>query len=170
MFESYSRENQRKLRFFKKGDMKYVILDIVKDNPSHGYDITTVLEERFHGLYSPSAGSIYPVLQALEKLKFVVSCRKDGKNIFTITAGGMSFLKEQKDITDKIKKRFQFLWGNTDREYLKDVRFVLKYSSEIRHIIGRTAVSKDAAKISRIKEILTKTVTDIAAIAEEDNQ
>ena len=58
-------DNPRQPRLFKKGDLKYVILDIVKDYPVHGYDITTVLEERFHGLYSPSAGSIYPILQFL---------------------------------------------------------------------------------------------------------
>lgn len=170
MFEIYSQENQRQQRLFKKGDLKYVILDIVKDNPSYGYDITTVLEKRFHRLYSPSAGSIYPILQSLENLKYVTSCRKDGKNVYTVTDAGKCFLKEQKDTTDKIKERFLGLWSCTNKEYLKDVRVVLNYSSEIRHIVGRTAMGKDAAKISRIKEILDKSVTDIKAIFEEDNQ
>jgi DNA-binding PadR family transcriptional regulator len=168
MFEPFFKENQKRSRLFKKGDLKYVILDIVKDNPSHGYDITAILEERFHGLYSPSAGSIYPILQSLENLKFVTSCRKDGKNIYTVTHEGKDFLIEQKETTDNIKKRLQSLWGSPDKNFLKDVRIVLNYSSEIRRIIGRMAVGKDISKIPRIKEILAKAVIDIKAISEED--
>jgi DNA-binding PadR family transcriptional regulator len=163
-------DNPRQPRLFKKGDLKYVILDIVKDYPVHGYDITTVLEERFHGLYSPSAGSIYPILQFLENLNYVTSCRKDGKNVYTITNEGKSFLEEEKDTTDKIKKRFQGLWGSANKEYFKDVKAVLNYSSEIRHIIGRIAVSKDSAKVAGIKEILAKAFNEIKALTEENNQ
>jgi DNA-binding PadR family transcriptional regulator len=170
MFGINSQDNQRQSRLFKKGDMKYVILDIVKDNPSHGYDITTVLEERFHGLYSPSAGSIYPILQFLENLNYVTSFRKDGKNVYTITDTGMSFLNEQKDITDSIKERFQGLWCCTNKEYLHDVRIIMNYSSEIRHTIGRIAMSKNTAKVSRIKEVLTRALTEIKEITEEVNQ
>jgi DNA-binding PadR family transcriptional regulator len=169
MFASHFQENQRQSRLFKKGDLKYVILDIVKDYPSHGYDITTVLEERFHGLYSPSAGSIYPILQFLESEKFVTSFRKDGKNVYTITDAGKRFLKEEKKTTDRIKERFQNLWGSTNRQYLQDVRAVLNYSSEIRHIIGRLAMSKDTEKVSRLKEKLSRALTDIKTITEEDN-
>jgi DNA-binding PadR family transcriptional regulator len=170
MFSTQFQGNQRQSRLFKKGDLKYVILDIVKDYPSHGYDITTVLEDRFHGLYSPSAGSIYPILQYLENSNYVTSCRKDGKNVYTITNAGKSFLEEEKDTTDKIKKRFQGLWGSSDKEYLQNVRAILNYSSEIRHIIGRIAVSKDSAKVAGIKKILARAFNEIKALTEETNQ
>ena len=159
--------NQRQTRLFKKGDLKYIILDIVKDNPSHGYDIAAVLTERFHGCYSPSAGSIYPILQLLEKMEYVSSCRREEKNIYTITDGGRTFLKEEKATTDKIKGRFKGLWGSSDKEYLNDVRSVLNYSSEIRHLLGRTALSKDPEKLQKIKEVLLKTHTDIKKIIGE---
>jgi len=168
MFGIYSRDSQKQSRLFKKGDMKYVILDIVNDCPSHGYDITSVMEERSNGLYSPSAGSIYPVLQLLENLNYVTSCRKDGRNVYTITKAGKSFLKEQKDTTDKIKDRLNCCMGSGNKEYIQDIRTVLNYSSEIRHIIGRIAMSKDTAKVARIKEKLSEALTDIKTIAEED--
>ena len=170
MFGSHFQSNQRQSRLFKKGDLKYVILDIVKDYPSHGYDITTILEERFHGLYSPSAGSIYPVLQMLESINYLTSCRKDGKNVYTITDAGISFLKEQKDTTDKIKDRLKCFWGSGNKEYIQNVRAVLNYLSEIRHIIGRIAMSNDTVKISKIREVLVKAFTDIKAIHEENKQ
>jgi DNA-binding PadR family transcriptional regulator len=168
MFGTHFQDNQRQSRLFKKGDLKYVILDIVKDAPSHGYDITTVLEERFHGLYSPSAGSIYPILQLLEKLDYVTSSWKDGKNVYTITEEGKHFLEEEKDTTARIKERFLGLWGSSDKEYLQDVRALLNYSMDIRHIIGKIAVSKDIQKVAGIKEIMAKAFTDIKAILEDN--
>jgi DNA-binding PadR family transcriptional regulator len=170
MFSDNFHDNQRQSRLFKRGDLKYVILDIVKDCPSHGYDITSVLEDRFHGLYSPSAGSIYPILQFLESENFVTSCRKDGKNIYTITDDGNRFLKEEKATTDKIKERFRSLWGSADKEYLQDVRAILNYTSEMRHMIGKIAMSKDTSKVKAIREILFKTSAYIKAIAEEGNR
>jgi len=46
--------------------------------------------------------------------------------------------------------------GSSDKEYLQNVRAILNYSSEIRHIIGRIALSKDSVKVAGIKEILAK--------------
>ena len=169
MFGDNFHDNQRKSRLFKKGDLKYVILDMVKDCPSHGYDITTVLEERFHGLYSPSAGSIYPILQFLESENFVTSCRKDGKNVYTITVEGKRFLKDEKVTTDKIKERFRSLWSSTDKEYLQDIRAILNYTSEMRNIIGKIAMSKDSLKVTAIRKIMAKASADIKAISEEDS-
>ena len=51
-----------------RGDLKYVILDLIKDQPSHGYEVMRALEGRFRGFYSPSPGSVYPTLQMLEDL------------------------------------------------------------------------------------------------------
>jgi DNA-binding PadR family transcriptional regulator len=166
MFGMHFQENPRQTRLFKKGDLKYVILYIVKNKSSHGYDITSILEERFHGFYSPSAGSIYPILQSLEDANYVTCCRKDGKNVYTITESGENFLKEEKDTTDKIKERFNGLWDPTSREYLSEVRDVMNCLIEIRHVLGRTAVAKDKAKITKIKEILARASAEINELAE----
>ena len=44
----------------ERGDLRYVILDLLKERPSHGYELIQALEERFHGLYPPSAGTVHP--------------------------------------------------------------------------------------------------------------
>jgi len=46
--------------------MKYVILKLLRDKPRHGYEVMKELEERMHGCYSPSPGTVYPTLQWLE--------------------------------------------------------------------------------------------------------
>ena len=58
MFHRRFFEFEGRARLFEKGDLKYVILDLLKDKPRHGYEIIRALEERFHGFYTPSAGSV----------------------------------------------------------------------------------------------------------------
>ena len=42
---------------FQRGDLKYVILDLIREKPRHGYEIIRTLEERSHGFYAPSPGA-----------------------------------------------------------------------------------------------------------------
>src|ERR671933_2282623 len=86
----------RRGRVFGKGDLKYVILDLLKDRPAHGYEVMRALEERFRGFYSPSPGSVYPTLQMLEDLGYVSSRQRDGKKVYQITDEGRSFLEENR--------------------------------------------------------------------------
>ena len=78
----------------RRGDMKYLLLDILKEGPRHGYEIINDLEGNFRG-YRPSPGSVYPTLQMLEEGGFVTSEQQDGKKVYTITESGLKLLKER---------------------------------------------------------------------------
>src|SRR5205085_3016619 len=72
-------------RHFDRGDVKYVLLDLLREGPRHGYDMIKELEQRSGGLYSPSPGSVYPTLQMLEDQGLVTSTTVDGKRTFRLT-------------------------------------------------------------------------------------
>jgi DNA-binding PadR family transcriptional regulator len=152
-------------RLFEKGDLKYVILDLLKDKPSHGYEIIHALEDRFHGFYSPSAGSVYPTLQLLEDLGYIKALEQDGKKIYTVTDEGKSFLKERGETIDKIKSHMHGWWGFEHRGELREV------FDEFRGI-GQTVVRNsrqlDAGQWGRIKEVLARTRQDIENILKEE--
>jgi len=80
--------------WFGAGDMKYVILKLLKDKPRHGYEVMKELEERLHGCYSPSPGTVYPTLQWLES-----------KKVYQITDSGIKFLEEHRDVVEDIFDR-----------------------------------------------------------------
>jgi len=62
------------------GDMKYVILKLVKDKPRHGYEVMKELEDQMHGCYSPSPGrSTRPAVARDEGL--VVAQDVEGKKV-----------------------------------------------------------------------------------------
>jgi DNA-binding PadR family transcriptional regulator len=74
----------------RRGDVKYLVLELLAEGPRHGYDIIKGIEER-RGV-RPSAGSVYPTLQLLEDGGFVTSEQVDGKRVYTITAAGRELL------------------------------------------------------------------------------
>ena len=57
---------RRRTQMFESGEMKFVILRLIREKPRHGYEVMKALEEKFRGHYTPSAGSVYPTLQLLE--------------------------------------------------------------------------------------------------------
>ena len=79
----------------KRGDMKFLLLDILKEGPRHGYEIISELEGQFRG-YRASPGSVYPTLQMLEEGEFVTSEQVDGKKVYTITDAGLRLLHEDR--------------------------------------------------------------------------
>jgi DNA-binding PadR family transcriptional regulator len=80
-----------------RGMMEPAILQALFDKPMHGYEIITTLEERSHGMWRPSAGSIYPTLQLLEEKDFLTSEARDGKKIYSLTEAGKTAADEAKE-------------------------------------------------------------------------
>src|SRR5262245_22306869 len=95
----------RRRQWFGAGDMKYVILKLVRDKPRHGYEVMKELEERMHGCYSPSPGAVYPTLQWLEDEGLVKSRDDEGKKVYETTEAGRKFLREHRDVIDEIFDR-----------------------------------------------------------------
>ena len=90
-------------RFFDHGALKLVVLGLVGEEPRHGYDIIRLLKERFQGAYSPSPGSIYPILAQLAEAGFVVAETQGARKLFTLTESGRAYLEAQRPEFDAIK-------------------------------------------------------------------
>lgn len=72
-------------RSVRRGDMGLVLLTALLSRPMHGYELIKVLEEKSHGTWRPSPGSVYPTLQLLEEQDFVTSSQQNGKKVYAIT-------------------------------------------------------------------------------------
>lgn len=81
-------------RMFGRGDLKYALLEALRERPKHGYEMMKELEERAGGFYMPSAGAVYPTLQLLEDRGWVTSESVEGKRVYTITDAGKQALVE----------------------------------------------------------------------------
>jgi len=81
----------------ERGDVRAAILALLAEEPMHGYQIITELTERSGGVWSPSPGSVYPTLQALEDLGLVTADKSEGRRVFSLTAEGRTAAEEVAD-------------------------------------------------------------------------
>ena len=73
---------------FAHGQLRLYLLSLLSDGPRHGYEVIQDLERRFNGLYSPSAGTVYPRLAKLEEEGLVERSDEGRKAVYRITAAG----------------------------------------------------------------------------------
>jgi len=156
-----------KERVFHKGDLKYVILDLIKDKPRYGYEIIRSLEERSHGFYTPSAGAVYPTLQMLEEIGYVTATERDGKKVYTITNAGLDFLTKQKDFTDEIKGQIKRHW-NPDN--MAEIGKTMNEFGKFRSLFGHRLRKLDPDKMQRIRKIISRAREDIEDIMTEKKE
>jgi DNA-binding PadR family transcriptional regulator len=90
---------------FESGEIKFVILRLLKEKPRHGYEIIKALEERMGGVYSPSPGTVYPTLQLLEDEGYIRAVDVGGKKTYQVTPEGEQYLEEHRDFLDDILDR-----------------------------------------------------------------
>ena len=88
------------------GDLRLLILQMIADKPSHGYEIIKAIEDRFAGTYSPSPGVVYPTLTMLEEQGFARVETSDGnKKLYAATDEGRQHLAENRDTLQKLDAR-----------------------------------------------------------------
>jgi DNA-binding PadR family transcriptional regulator len=84
-------------RVFAHGGLRLYLLLLLGEEPRHGYELIRLLEDRFMGLYTPSAGTIYPRLAALEDDGLVSHEVVDGRKVYRLTAAGEAELDSRRD-------------------------------------------------------------------------
>lgn len=80
---------------FSHGRLRLYLLKLLDGGPKHGYELIRLLEERFLGLYAPSAGTIYPRLQRLEVEGLVSHTAAGGRKVYEITEAGRAELRQR---------------------------------------------------------------------------
>ena len=145
-------------RPFQRGVFKYIILHYLKDKPSYGYEIIRALEERFHGFYVPSPGTVYPTLQMLEEMGYVTAVEQDGKKVYTITDEGRRFLAEQGEFEEKIEKYVKRWWNP---ENIDDIGETMREFERLAQLLSTKARTVGTEKLGRIRKIISRAYEDI---------
>jgi DNA-binding PadR family transcriptional regulator len=85
---------------FRRGDLRLFLLGALEDGPKHGYELMRLLEDRFAGLYRPSAGSIYPRLGALVESGLVSQDERD----YALTDAGRAEVAARREQLDELDR------------------------------------------------------------------
>ena len=152
---------------FHRGDLKYVILDLLKDKPRHGYDIIRALEELSYGFYKPSPGVIYPTLQMLQEMGYVSSIEQEGKRVYSITEQGLKFLENCSNIGDGVRRQMKHKWSFKN---IGRMITVMREYHALEELLGNSFRRLDAKKAERIRQILSQAYQGIESVLEEQGE
>jgi DNA-binding PadR family transcriptional regulator len=97
-------------RLLTSEDLHLIILALISEKPSHGYEIIKEIERRSSGIYTPSPGMIYPALTYLEEASFAVSEAEGAKKLFRITEAGAEYLGKNREQVEALLQRLAH-WG-----------------------------------------------------------
>lgn len=151
-------------RVFGHGDLKFVVLDLLRDRPRHGYDIIREMENRFGGAYSPSPGTIYPTLSLLEDMGYARARAEEGsRRVYEITDQGRAYLDENRSVVDGISGRVERA-GAFHRGRARDV--LGRALGELGNTMMQAAMRHhdDEQWVQRAREILQRAARDIEGL------
>ena len=109
---------------FAHGDLRLYLLKLLEERARHGYDLIRLLEDRFLGLYTPSAGTVYPRLTALEEDGLVAHEMIDGRKVYRLTDAGRAELAARRHDLSDVERRVR----TSTRDLAKEIRAEVKSS------------------------------------------
>lgn len=96
-------------------DLQLLILALLAEKPSHGYELIKALEERSGGFYSPSPGVIYPALTYLEEIGYATVEAEGAKKLYRLTEAGRHQLEQNRAAVEAMLSELARIGGKMER-------------------------------------------------------
>ena len=152
---------QRGPRMFGQGDLRLLLLALIADKPSHGYDLIRTIEAKFQGNYVPSPGTIYPTLTLLEEQELIESVTDAGstKKSYSATLTGRQFLAENSEQVKALMARIDVMAGGTETHAPPES--IMQAIHKLRYAIMAKPAGWGAAEQTRIRLIIEEAAKKI---------
>lgn len=157
-------------RRLASADLQLLLLALLADRASHGYELIKALEERSDGFYSPSPGMVYPALSWLGDMGFASVAAEGLKKLYSITESGRVYLTENRDAADAMLRqleqvgrkmsRLREVFGGEEEDEEADWQELTALRRELRGAL-REKRHSSAEEKSRILGILRQAVAQI---------
>jgi len=141
-------------RLFDSGELRLVMLALVAEKPSYGYEIIKAIEERLSGGYAPSPGVVYPTLTLLEEEGYAtVSSAEGSKKLYTATELGKDYLKTNQATLKAIFGRMEQaskVFGRGRSPQIMRALMNLKFALKMRASQGNLTAEQTARVVEAI--------------------
>jgi len=137
-------------RLLDAGDMRLVVLRLLADQPSYGYQLIKTMEQSLSGGYTPSAGVIYPTLTLLEEEGLATATAENNKKVYSLTLEGFAYLEANKEQVGRLFERLEKAGRSFERGRSPEL---MKAFLNLRGaVVAR--VSRESVKPEQIKKII----------------
>jgi DNA-binding PadR family transcriptional regulator len=101
---------------FGREELRLLLLQLIAEEPRHGYDLIKAMEERSGGHYSPSPGVVYPALAMLADEGLIAEQdSEDQRRKFAITEAGTAALEAAASEAERAMERLTGLAEHAER-------------------------------------------------------
>jgi DNA-binding PadR family transcriptional regulator len=146
----------------RRGDVRSAILDLLAEgNQWNGYQIIQEIAERTHGVWRPSAGSVYPALQQLEDEGLISPEGEGRRRMYTLTDEGRAYAEEH---ADELRRSWDAAAGMADEaafELGDMIRQVLMAVMEVRR-------AGSPSQLAEARRVLTEARRSMYRILADD--
>jgi DNA-binding PadR family transcriptional regulator len=156
------RHHHRGMRRLRRGVLKIALLKLLAEVPRHGYDLIREIREKGWG---GGAGSVYPLLQALEAAGLIAGRDEGNRRIYEITEEGRRLLGERAAEFER------FLNDDSDaqEEAAEGPAAQLRDSARrLMQAITQLGPSSKGETIERARELLDETRKEIYKLLAEE--
>jgi DNA-binding PadR family transcriptional regulator len=150
----------------QRGILAVYILHSLHKKPKSGYDILKEITNKTEGTWTPSKGTLYPLLSKLEEEQLIKIHKVEprSKTIYEITKRGekhLNFIKQQtKEIDEKINKFRSILSEIIDEEKKDMINIMLQ--------IRKLVIQLTKTNRGKVKKILENTLHTLQTLAESE--
>jgi DNA-binding PadR family transcriptional regulator len=151
-------------RLFDAGDVKLVIVKLLSEEPSYGYQLMKRMEERLAGGYTPSAGVVYPTLTMLEEEGLATaSITEGGKKVYSLTDAGKEFLEANKQRIEELFARLDEAGNRFERGRSPEIMraFMNLRGAVVARVARGNATAEQLRKIVEAIDAAAKTVDEL---------
>jgi DNA-binding PadR family transcriptional regulator len=155
------RHLRRGMRRMRRGILKFALLKLLSELPRHGYDLIRAVREKG---WAGGAGSVYPLLAALEAAGLITG-RDDGdRRVYEITEQGRRLLGEHAVELERLLNE-----DDGDEEGMNDTGSQLRDSArKLMQAISQLGPSSKPQTVERARELLDETRKEIYQLLAEE--
>lgn len=155
----------RRPRFFGHGELRMVVLDILSQGESHGYELIKAIEDQTGGRYIPSAGVIYPTLEFLQEQGLITINDEDegARKQLAITPEGTQWIAEHQDHLDHIRHHMKArAAGHQLRKHPQMKRALGNFRAVLELKVSQGEI--DDAQIKKIVAVIDRAALELAQL------
>jgi DNA-binding PadR family transcriptional regulator len=165
-FGARGRRKQRKRKGFRLGDVRAAVLVLLAEQPMHGYQLIQEIAEHSGGVWQPSPGSIYPVLQHLEDEGLVLIEQTEGRKVANLTEAGRAYVEENRAEFEEVWKA---LSNEKVDESMQEMRNLFVDLKKVGTAAKQVAKVGTASQVAEARKVLADTRRRLYLILAEDD-
>jgi predicted O-methyltransferase YrrM/DNA-binding PadR family transcriptional regulator len=101
-------------------DLQLLLLLLLAERPSHGYELIKALEQRSSGFYTPSPGMVYPALTYLEELLYATVTTEGNRKLYHLAPDGLAYLQQHRATAEAVMAQLEQFGRSMSQSGLSD--------------------------------------------------